>query len=148
MRGRIIPWLLLCLGIAPLTTACMGMRPPGPPTTQELRIGSDARTGCPARVTPAPTAACTGLRGGTCVAKGDQLLWAGERAFRVHFDPLASAGIANEPCVGRECKTRANPISDSAPPSGTGDPREQVKYKYTVVVDGCPPLDPPIFIQR
>lgn len=141
-RQTSVPAGRLLLAIAALALACQTQPTSG--TTHEFAIRLDA-AGCPVALDVPERSACKEHRG-ACAKKEDKLSWVAERPFAIHFDPLHGPSTQSpRDCTGA-CKTKPLRIHPKAPPF---EKDTEVKYKYTIVVPGCPtPLDPPIFIQK
>jgi hypothetical protein len=86
-----------------------------------------------------------------CVAnRKDRVAWQATEHFEIYFDPIQGKTVEGERdrIDLNKWVSKKKKIHDDAPPREAGGAAE-VKYKYTILVDGCAePLDPPIFIQR
>lgn len=138
--GASIAFALGCVGCAAAPGATFHQ--------YELTIVQDA-AGCPTAVNPDPTQpACPRDRAKKCVTKADKVKWVAQRdthSFDIHFDPFRGSTVHGS-CRAGTCQTPPKPIDPGAPPSDAT--QGEVEYKYTVAIEGCAPLDPPIFIQR
>jgi hypothetical protein len=78
--------------------------------------------------------------------EGEEISWESDRKFSLYFALLTGRGEQNWPFRGSPAK-----VSEVTHFKGTlarPDENNPPAYKYTVVIDGYPPLDPIIIVEK
>jgi hypothetical protein len=92
------------------------------------------------------TVVCSPVSGHVRGHKGDDISWESNHKFSLFFALLTGRGEQNWPFTGSPAK-----VSEVTRFKGTlasSDENSPPAYKYTVVIDGFPPLDPIIIVEK